>query len=287
MNILNILKEKKSLFVLDEIENKKMQNLINAVNKNMLDMADALASFKEYKHSQLKGELHTQIVMVKSLLNEYPTWQVMIDLNNAMHNQERSKVADFENRKARLLNSLKTLLVETKNNPVVSLYDIYNDEYQLCDEGHEVIILGTHNSEIIERAINELNDQLRVSGNYEELTGVELQGDYSNVLRNAEMCYDVLANGKIKAGKVKKIKPVVDEMIECGKKVVKFATYKQCLTEIGVKEKDVQTMEKTLAKFYIPLKKFLQKELGVAFVDICNVVVNEDTYAIFGEKVKK
>ena len=47
MNIVDILKERKLIFAIDDIESKKTQSLVNAANKCFLDMADAIESFKE------------------------------------------------------------------------------------------------------------------------------------------------------------------------------------------------------------------------------------------------
>ncbi len=281
MNIIEILKENKLVFVLDEIESKKMQTLVNTVNKNFLDMAETIQAFREYKASQLRGELHTKIVMVKSFVDEYPNWQAVTDVYSIAENSERMKLMEFNTQKAKLINSLKALLAESKNSPVVSLYDLYGQDYQLCQEGHEIIILGNHNKDIIQCAIDIFEGYLVAKGNFEMIGGIQLQANYSTVMQNAELCNSRLHSGTSKANKTQKIQQAIDQMVEIGRNVVKFMTYKRSLIEIGVREKEIQNMEKTLTKQYIPLKKYLQKELGVKFADICDIVVDEDSFAAF------
>ncbi len=279
MNIIELLKERVQIFAVDDVEVKRTQELVNAVNQNFLDMANTIQQFKEYKISQLKGELHTKIVMVKSLAEEFVNWQAVQDVYHAEETNQRMKMMEFNAQKAKLINSLKSLLNESKKSPVVSLYDLFGQDYQLCPQGHEVIILGDHNSQIIQYAIDVFEECLVVKGNFEMISGITLQANYSTVMQNAELCNNKLDDGTIKLAKIHRLRQTVEQMVDVGKQVVMFETYKNALTSIGVKPKDIQSKEKAYAKLYVPIKKLLQKELGVQLADICAVVVDEGAFA--------
>ncbi len=284
MNLMDLIKNKKELFVLDEIETKKMKSLIETVNSNIELMLNKIESFNVFKNSQLNGENHTKIVTAKSLAQQYPEWIAVAEACQNIKKEEEKVEQDFYAVKDKLISSFKSLFNETKKSPLVCKYDLYANDFQLCDEGHEIIVFGDRNSCVIENMINDLNDGIKANGLFEQIGGVDLQANFVSVTQNADLCFDKINNGEIKAGKVDKLKNSINEMVEIGKQVVMFATYKQCLLNIGVKEKEVQLMEKQHIKKYVPLKKYLQKEFGVKFADICDVVVNEDAFAVFGEK---
>lgn len=284
MNIMEILKDKKEIFLIDEIETKKMKTLIENVNDCLEEILNEIDDFNQYKNEQLKGETHTKIVMAKSLLNQYPEWIAVKEAFNKVKSEEEIKEKEFYNIKNKLIDSFKNLLNETKKSPLVCKYDLFGNDYQLCDQGHEIIILGDRNAFVIENMINILEDTLNAKGLFDEIGSVQLQANYVSVNQNADLCLDKINNGEIKASKIDKLKVALDDMIDIGKQVVIFSTYKQCLSDIGVKGKEIQLMEKQFIKKYVPLKKYLQKEFDVKFADICDVVVNEETFAMFGEK---
>ena len=276
MNIIEILNSKRNVFVEDEIENKKVQTLVVATNNSFVKMADAIVNFANYKNSQLKGEVHNRIVMAKSLLKAFPDWEAVAVAHKAVANEEVVKINEYNSIKQELLNNLNNLLKESKKAPVVSLYDLYDGEYRLCNQGHEIIILGEHNAKVIEYMISVFEKALVVSGLFNEIDGVGLQANYVTVKQNAELCNASLANGNVKANKVEKIKGAISKMVEVGKAVVFFETYRKSLLEIGVKEKEINSTENVYTKQYMPLKKYLQKELNVSFADICDIVVDEN-----------
>ena len=279
MNILEILNSGEVVFAEDAVESKKIRSQVATVNKNFLDMAATASAFAEYATSQLKGNEHRRIVMAKSLKNYYPNWNALKVAYDNVSKEEGIKIANYNSVKAKLITSLQTLLKESAKETVVSYYDIFEGDFVRCQEGHEVLILGSHNSQIIETMIQGLDENLNVSGHFDEIEAQEIEANYTNVEKNVSMCKEQAAQmyGN-KPGKLAKVEISISTMEEVGKKVVFFETYKNDLLSIGCPQKAINDYEKRFEKQYMPLKKSLQKELRFEFVEICDLVVDEAAY---------
>ncbi len=279
MNILEILNSGEVVFVEDEVEGKKIKSQVAAVNKNFTDMAAAASEFAQYAASQQNGEEHRRIVMAKSLRNYYPNWQALKVAYDNVAKEEQTKIASYNALKAKLIASLQTLAKESQKEAVVSLYDIFEGDFRRCEEGHEILILGAHNAQVIETMIQGLEEGLVVAGHFDEIDAQEIDANYTNVEKNVAMCkekaQEMYGN---KPGKLGKIEISISTMEEVGKKVVFFETYKNDLLSIGCPAKAIADYEKSFEKQYVPLKKSLQKELRFEFVEICDLVVDETSY---------
>lgn len=279
MDILKLLEQGEVIFAADAVESKKMKALVESVNKSFTDMSQAAAAFAEYASSQLKGEEHHKIVHAKSLVEAYPSWNALKLAYAEFAKEEGKKIAAYNATKAKLITNLNTLLKETTKEPAVSLYDIFEGDFKKCEEGHEVVILGEHGKNIINTMIESLDAGLVVSGHFDEIEPKQLDANYANVEQNVAMCKaqanEMYAN---KFPKLQKAEQTISIMEEVGKKIVFFVTYQNDLLATGLKQKELLNFEKNLTKQYIPLKKSLQKELRVSFVEICDIVVDETTY---------
>lgn len=284
MNILDLLKNEERLLSIADFENKKIKADVEQVYANFLEMNSAIKTFDSFSNSQLNGEYHDKIVMVKSLRKFFNDWQGVVEAYNNFEKEEKQELENYYNTKTKLINSLTNLQNESLKEPVLSLYDLFNDELVKCEEGHEVIILGSQNSRILEYVINYLNENLEVKGNFEVVEDKPLSSNYGNVNKNVEMC-----NQKVdelfaeKLGKQEKFKKLIENMEEVAKKIVDFMTFKQDLISVGCSEKALNDYEKAFTKQYMPLKKTLQKSLKIEMVDICDVVVDENEYSEFDE----
>lgn len=278
MNILEILNSGEVVFA-EEVESKKIRAQVTAVNKNFTDMAATANEFAEYASSQLNGTEHRRIVMAKSLRNYYPNWQALKVAYEGVAKEEQAKIANYNATKAKLIASLQTLLKDSQKEAVVSYYDIFNGEFTKCQEGHEILILGARNTQVIETMIQGLEENLVVAGHFEEIEAQEIDANYSNVERNVNMCKEQAQQmyGN-KPGKLGKVEISISTMEEVGKKVVFFETYKNDLLSIGCPPKAIADYEKSFEKQYVPLKKSLQKELRFEFVEICDIVADETSY---------
>ena len=284
MNILDLLKNEERLLSIADFENKKIKADVEQIYANFLEMNSAIKTFDSFSNSQLNGEYHDKIVMVKSLRKFFNDWQGVVEAYNNFEKEEKQELENYYNTKTKLINSLTNLQNESLKEPVLSLYDLFNDELVKCEEGHEVIILGSQNSRILEYVINYLNENLEVKGNFEVVEDKPLSSNYGNVNKNVEMC-----NQKVdelfaeKLGKQEKFKKLIENMEEVAKKIVDFMTFKQDLISVGCSEKALNDYEKAFTKQYMPLKKTLQKSLKIEMVDICDVVVDENDYSEFDE----
>lgn len=284
MNILDLLKNEERLLSIADFENKKIKADVEQVYANFLEMNSAIKTFDSFSNSQLNGEYHDKIVMVKSLRKFFNDWQGVVEAYNNFEKEEKQELENYYNTKTKLINSLTNLQNESLKEPVLSLYDLFNDELVKCEEGHEVIILGSQNSRILEYVINYLNENLEVKGNFEVVEDKPLSSNYGNVNKNVEMC-----NQKVdelfaeKLGKQEKFKKLIENMEEVAKKIVDFMTFKQDLISVGCSEKALNDYEKAFTKQYMPLKKTLQKSLKIEMLDICDVVVDENEYSEFDE----
>ncbi len=279
MNILEILNGGDVVFAEDAIESKKIKTQVATVNKNFVDMAATANEFAEYATSQLKGTEHRRIVMAKSLRNYYPNWNALKVAYDNVSKEEGVKIAAYNACKAKLISSLQLLLKESAKEAVVSNYDLFDGDFARCQEGHEVIVLGGRNAAVIETMIQNLDEALVVAGHFEEVEAQEIDANYTNVAANVNMCKEKAAEmyGN-KPAKLAKVEVSISTMEEVGKKVVFFETYKNDLLSIGCPQKAINDYEKSFEKQYIPLKKSLQKELRIEFVEICDLVTDETSY---------
>lgn len=279
MNILEILNSGESVFIEDSVESAKIKKLIATIKKNMEDMVSTANFFAEYSQSQLNGDVNKKIVMAKSLRNYYPNWNALKLAYDNVAKEEQINIEKYNATKLILLNSLQDLLKESAKEPIVSQYDLFDGDFVKCQSGHEIIILGSHNSTVIETMIKNLNEALFVTGHFNEIEAQEITANYSNVQRNVSICreraIEIYSN---KPNKQAKIETLISTMEEVGKKVVFFETCKEGFILVGCAPKAISDYEKSFEKQYLPLKKTLQKELRFEFVDICDLVADEDSY---------
>ena len=280
MEIFDVLKNEKPVFVLDDIEDKKTKSLITQVNGQLANILTKLDNFKKFADSQLEGEYHKKIVMVKSLQRAYGNWLTM---NNACANivkEEANEINSFNAARDQLINNLQILLKEAVKFPVVSAYDVFGTDFVFAKKGHSIIILGNNNTFIIETIINELNKKLDVVGNYNDIEPIELSANYNDVEKNVAVCkraIDELYYGK--TSKEDKLLSLVSTMEETARDLVFFETYKKDILNVGCAAKEVELRQKELMKKYIPLKKQLCKLLKVELIDICDLKTYENEFA--------
>lgn len=280
MEIFDVLKNEKPVFVLDDIEDKKTKALITQINGQLSNILSKLEEFKSFANSQLEGDYHKKIVMVKSLQRVYGNW---ITMNNACANivrEEANAVNSFNAARDQIINNLNLLLKESAKFPVVSAYDVFGTDFVFAKKGHSVIILGNNNTFIIETIINELNKKMDVSGNFNDVEPIELTANYSDVEKNVADCkraIDELYYGK--TSKEDKLLSLVSTMEEVARDLVFFETYKKEILNVGCVAKEVELRQKELMKKYIPLKKQLCKLLKVELIDICDLKAYESEFA--------
>jgi len=279
MQLFDVLSAEREFFVLDDIEDKKTKSLIKQINEQISNVLKKAEEFKVFAESQIQGEYNRKIIMAKSLKAVYSNWVAINNVCNALKREEDNLINSFLNSKKLLIDNLKALLLNAKKFPVISAYDVFNGGFALSKKGHSVIILGNHNTAIIETLINELEEKLIVEGNYDNVKEVELSVSYASVEKNANECRKVVDEYFYnKHGKEEKLLGMVDSMEVYGKQLVLFATYKNDMLNVGCNSKEVDLFEKDLFKKYVPLKKQLSKLLKVNFVDICDLSHDEGDY---------
>lgn len=278
MKIIDVLKNERPVFVIDDIEDKKTKNLIMQINKQMASILDNLEKVEQFCASQLQGEYADKLVMAKSLQKKYNNWLAIKGACLSLKNEEAKIIDEYYAFKKQLISNLKVLLSDSKKMPVVSAYDVFNNDFALARKGHNVVILGNNNTGVIEFIILEIESGFNVSGNYDAVEEVELSVNYSNVDKNVSDCKRSLDSMSIKSGKEEKILASIEQMENSARELVFFATYKDSLKNVGCNVKEVELYEKELFKKYVPIKKQLSKLLKVDFVDICNITHNEDEF---------
>lgn len=279
MKLVTLLFRNERIFVEDAVEDKKTRALVADVNNQCAGIVELTNQFEEFARSQMEGEYHERLVMAKSLMTYYSSWIPMKLAYAAVEREEAKKLQEFANAKDKLVNTLKLLLKESEKTPVVCAYDVFENSYEKCPEGHTVIVLGQNNRAIIETMITSIEEGIKVKGNFEKVKAKELTANYANVTTNVANCLTKTAElFASKQAKLNKISSVVSQLEQAGKTVVFFMTYKDWLKAVGVDLKELANYEKQIAKEYIPLKKLLIKTLKVQFVDICDTNVNEAEY---------
>lgn len=285
MDIFTVLKNNELILVDDPCENKKTRKLINQLNHNLADIMDLLKEFNEFKEDQMEGDYKRKAVIAKTLLQQYMDWQPMVKAYTKMEKDERAKVDRFYTEKSRVLSILNTLLNDSKKLPIVCAYDVFDGDFKKCADGHPVIILGDNNTAILKEMIANIEMSMHVKGCLEEIDTTALSVNFVNVNTNVANCKQKLQEMYAdNQAKYNDLNDSILKMEEIGKRAVIFSTYKDNMMEIGVSEKDIDAFEKGLAKEYIPYKKQLKKAFNIEFVEINDLVVNEDLFATAGEK---
>ena len=282
MKALELLKSQEQLLLDSATQGKKTKVLAANLNQLMIEMNNQINSFQEFYNSQLNGDLANKIIIAKSLA-EYFAGNKLLKVELAvegLRNQEKAKMAEYYAVKTKLLDVIKTLLKEVAKEAVVSNYDVFDEgNFVKCEPGHEIIILGDRNIDVLETLLKELDEQLTIEGCFESIPSQPVDFNLSTLNRNIELC-NRKANEiyGAKAGKLSKVEAFISKFEEVGNKVVAFYTYKSALLEIGCAEKAVRDYEHELSKAYVPLKKTLSKELRTELEDICSISVNEAEY---------
>lgn len=279
MKIVDVLKNERPVFVLDDIEDKKTKNLIMQINKQMSSVLVNLEKVEQFCNSQLEGEYGDKLVMAKSLQNKYSNWMAIKNACLNLKNEESKVINEYYAFKNQLISNLKVLLSDAKKLPVVSGYDVFNGDFAIARKGHNVVILGNNNVGIIEAIILELETGFNVRGNYDDIEERDLTCNYSNVDKNVNECKRSLDHmDSMKSSKEEKILFSIEQMENAARDLVFFATYKDSLKNVGCNIKEIELYEKELFKKYIPIKKQLSKLLKVDFIDICNIITDEDEF---------
>ena len=223
MELLKVLRNEKPIFVIDNIEDKHIKSLISNINAQMKDIVVKLDDLEAFLESQLSGEYKKKIVLAKSLQRYYDKWAAATSSCLKIAKEEKNEIDKFEGAKKSLISNLQLLLKETQKFPVVSGYDVVGDDFCYAKKNHSIIILGGHNVAIIETIIKEIEDKLQVEGNFSEISPIELEANYSNVLKNSEECRNKinLLFGN-KDSKSSKLLDLVMVMENVGKEVVFF-----------------------------------------------------------------
>lgn len=282
MKALELLLSEENLLIEDKSLSKRIKGIVGTFNRLCREMSSQVSSFNEFMQSQQEGELYGKIVISKSLAGFFKNNKILRleAVVESYKNQERAKVNNFYTVKTALLDLTKSLIKESKKDAIISAYDLFGDDLQKCEAGHEIIILNGKNVDVLEHFIKVLDEELVVKGNFENIEAQEVDFNTEVLDRNIELCNR--KNGEIYGGKqskMNKLEMVINHLNEIGKKVVAFYTYKETLLEIGCTPRSIKDYENELSKAYIPLKKTLQKEFRIELEDICNVVVNEEEYS--------
>lgn len=281
MELLTLLNQNERILLEDAVEDKKTKALIDVINRELVDIIDAMKSFNDFATSQLKGEYNRKLVMAKSLMLHYGNWTPLIAAVAKFEKEETDLVNAFYARKEKLLNNIRALLKDSSKNPVVCAYDVFDGDYVPCQIGHYVVVLGENNTGILKSMIADLDIGLQVEGNYANVNGEALECNYSAVEENVALCNQKLEEiygGK--AGKADKLRQAIAHFEEEGRKAAFFQTYHNVLAEIGLSKKDLAAFEKLLAKRYLPYKNQLRKAFKVNFLEVAESIQikNEESY---------
>lgn len=280
MKLLDILKNKEELFIIDDIEDKKTKALVKDLNASLVNIVVEYEDFLAFAASQLSGEYHQKLVNLKSLNEHYETWNGIKQAFNLAQKEEENRINKLYSNKSLLINKLKSLQNDCqKSLPVIATYHLSNGELVSSRAEHETVILGNHNTNIIEDIIAELDRDIVVEGNFDKVYATELSANYTIVENNVNMCNERINElFENKPGKAEKLFAIVNSMIVAAENLVFFETYKPTMLEVGCPNKDVDLLQKEYLKKYVPLKKQLQKALKVSFADICDIIVDENEY---------
>ncbi len=277
MTALELLKSDEPL-LLEETPNKKIKTLSSTFNQCMKEMNAQIQAFEAFAQSGKSGEMFQKITMAKSLA-EFFAGNKLLKANLAvtgLENEEKAKINAYFSAKTKLLDTLKAIIKESSKEAFVSNYDIFDDNLVKCEKGHEVLILGDRNQNILLNILNQLTSSLHVEGNFENIRPQSVNVNLDTLNRNVALCnqQNEELNGA-KHGKLAKVKTFIAKLEEVGEQVVAFYTYKDTLLNIGCDPKGVKGYENVLIKSYVPLKNTLNKELRIDLEDICNITVNE------------
>jgi len=285
MKAIEILKNNETIFLVEGI-NGKAKNLAEEINNLFKTLNNTITDIESFKNDQLNGNYNRKIYMSKSL-NTFFGPNKFLKLESVIDGYEKAEKAIIDNfyvLKSKLLNSLNALIKESNKTAVVSKYDLFEDNLTPCQEGHEVIILGGRNLEILNNILTTLDAELNIEGNFNNVHSRVLDYDKTTLLANVDLC-NQRANSLFssKQNRLTKIVTVISKLKEVSNRVVAFYTYKDELLFVGCPEKGVRDYENSLAKEYIPLKKLVEKELKVELRNICDVQVNENDYPVANE----
>jgi len=281
MKVLELLKSNEPLLQENGIEEKKVRGLSIILNQLMIEMNKQIESFEEFNQSQLDGTQSNIIIIAKSLAeyfknNKYLKVEAIVD---SLKKVEIDNINKYYSTKNKLLDTIKALIKESNKAPIISNFDLYNDDFVKCEPGHEIVILGDRNCNILITLLQELDNKLIVSGNFDKNLAQEVNYNTASLDKNVILCNNKnMELNSQKSNHFKKIDTIINRLKEIGEKVVAFYTYKEALSEIGCSQKGIKDYEHELSKAYIPLKKTLSKELNIDLEDICNVNVNETNY---------
>ena len=286
MRALELLKTREPLLLEDGTQGKKTKALASTINQLMLEMNNQIDAFEAYSSSMMNGELANKIIIAKSLA-EYFAGNKLLKVELAvdgLRNQEKAKINEYYTVKTKLLDAIRNLMKEVAKEAVVSNYDIFEGNFVKCENGHEIIILGDRNLDVLDTILRELDEQLTIEGNFDKINSQPVDFNLSTLNRNIELC-NRKANEiyGAKAGKLSKAEAMIAKLEEVGKQVVAFYSYKEALVEIGCAEKGVNAYEHELTKAYAPLSKTLAKEFKVDLEDITNttaVPASEPTFNV-------
>lgn len=281
MKALELIKNQELFFIEDAIESKRIKVLASQFNSLLKEMNNQINTFETFNESQKSGDQCNLIIAAKSLATLYKD-NKYLRVENALTNlanAEKVVMNNYYSTKTNLLNTLRQIIRESMKGAVVSSFDLFEDEFMKCEAGHEIIILGKRNQNVLESLYKTLDQLLIITGAFNSVEEQEIDINFEILARNIELCNR--KNNEIfsgKAGKFGKMETVIAKLEEVGKKVVTFYTCKDPLLEIGCNPKGVKDYENELSKNYIPLKKTIQKEFNIELEDICNVIVNENTF---------
>ena len=190
MRALELLKSQEPLLLEDGTQGKKTKVLASTLNQLMAEMNAQITSFEEFKNSELNGDMANKIIIAKSLA-EYFAGNKLLKVELAvegLRNQEKAKIAEYYAVKNKLLDTIRTLIKEASKEAVVSNYDIFEGNFVKCENGHEIIILGERNINVLETLLNELDEQLTVEGNFDNVNSQAVDFNLATLNRNVELC---------------------------------------------------------------------------------------------------
>ena len=190
MKAIELLKNQESLLVVDAIQNKKVKAVANTLNDLIAEMNQQISNFENFNESQKSGEQGNKIIVAKSLCkffegNKFLKVEMAVD---ALRNEEKTVMNTYYATKNKLLDTIRAIMKESNKEAIVSAFDLFEGDFVKCPEGHEIIILGGRNLNVLDTFLQELDMELIIDGAFESIEGQEVDYNTSILDRNIELC---------------------------------------------------------------------------------------------------
>lgn len=258
----------------DTENSKKYKNTLIELNTLINSLCNAYSQINEYINSK---DVHELISITKGLC-DYMFYAEDLHLNELLQKlkvSEENIIHQFHDTKYMILDKLS--LIENPTEAIVCTHELRNKTFVKCEESNMLVIIGEHHNIIPD--IKDIIEELRIDGIFDSIEPMEVSFNINvineNINNSKEVAYNLF---KDKPSKLEKVRAVIDRLEASSIKVVSFYAYKDKLEYIGCDEKQLETQEYEISKEYIPLKKWIQNTLNIELKDICEKVVDEESY---------